>query len=331
MTPGDLPAPRDAADTADGSAGSDPTELPVPIGTLDPAAAVARYVEIAPRLPPMPERAVRSVRRTHLGELVDEFDAFVLDGFGVLNVGNAAVEGAAERVAALRAAGKAVRVLTNGATFPTATTLAKYLRWNIAFAREEVVSSRDALAEHLAAAGEGVLWGFAARASSEIEGLAPRALLLGDEAADYARAEGFVLLSSGEWDESRQRLLAAALAERPRPVLVGNPDLVAPFAAGLSQEPGLYAHALADASVAAPVFFGKPFAEAFALVARTLEGIAPERVAMVGDTLHTDILGGAAFGWRTVLVVEHGLMKTLDVEAAIAASGVRPDFIVATT
>ena len=52
---------------------------------------------------------------------------------------------------------------------------------------------------------------------------------------------------------------------------------------------------------------------------------------MVGDTLHTDVLGGAAAGWRTVLVTGLGLVRELDVEAAIRESGIRPDFIVETT
>jgi ribonucleotide monophosphatase NagD (HAD superfamily) len=52
---------------------------------------------------------------------------------------------------------------------------------------------------------------------------------------------------------------------------------------------------------------------------------------MVGDTLHTDILGGAQAGWKTVLVTDHGLLRGENVEQAIARSGIVPDYIVATT
>ena len=106
---------------------------------------------------------------------------------------------------------------------------------------------------------------------------------------------------------------------------------MAPHPGGLSREPGLYAHDIADSGLAVPEFFGKPFDNAFAIIRETLTGIDPQRVAMVGDTLHTDILGGAQAGWRTVLVTDHGLMKGMDVEQAIARSGIRPDFIVPTT
>jgi predicted HAD superfamily phosphohydrolase YqeG len=49
---------------------------------------------------------------------------------------------------------------------------------------------------------------------------------------------------------------------------------------------------------------------------------------MVGDTLHTDVLGGAAAGCRSVLVTDHGLFAGHDAARFISASGIRPDFIV---
>ena len=33
---------------------------------------------------------------------------------------------------------------------------------------------------------------------------------------------------------------------------------------------------------------------------------------MVGDTLHTDVLGGAAYGIKTALVTDHGLFSGYD-------------------
>lgn len=295
--------------------------------------AVARYEAINSRLPSasFPQQ---SIRRAHLGELIDEIDCFVLDGFGVLNVGDKAVPGAIERVHELRAVGKEVFVLTNGASFPATRTRAKYAAWGVEFSAEQVVSSRDALARALFKQPE-KCWGFVALDESELSQLVPNAILLKDVPSDYARCDGFVLLGAGTWTVERQALLSDALAVKPRPLLVGNPDLVAPHPGRLSIEPGFYAHALADAGVVVPEFFGKPFDNAFAIVREALAGItpsiAPHRIAMVGDTLHTDILGGAQTGWRTVLVTDHGLFKGLDVEEAIVRTGIRPDFIVPTT
>ncbi len=256
---------------------------------------------------------------------------FVLDGFGVLNVGDRAVSGAVERVNGLRLMGKQVRVLTNGASLPANRTLTKYLNWGMQFSAQEVVSSRDALARELSGRTD-KRWGFAALEQSELSLLVPDFIRLQDNPADYDRCDGFVLLGTGDWSLSRQALLKAALHQKHRPLLVGNPDLVAPHADQLSREPGLYAHALADENDSVlPEFFGKPFDNAFEIVRESLQGIDPNRIAMVGDTLHTDILGGAQAGWRTVLVTDHGLLKAMDVEKAIQSSGIRPDFIVPTT
>lgn len=291
--------------------------------------AVQRYEEIQSRLPSatFPQT---SVHAAHLEAIADEFDCFVLDGFGVLNVGETPVPGAVERLVNLRSMGKQLRVLTNGATMPVTNTLAKYRRWGMHFEEHEVVSSRDALARGLQPLHEHC-WGFVAIEESQLETLAPNAVLLQDDEAAYDSCTGFVLLGTRDWTKERQELLRQALAKKPRPVLVGNPDLVAPWLEKLSLEPGLFAHDLQDAGVARPEFFGKPFDNAFAIVRETVDGIEPQRIAMVGDTLHTDILGGAQAGWRTVLISGHGLLRDQDVEAAITRSGIRPDFIVPTT
>lgn len=293
------------------------------------ATAVARYQAIRHRLPSATFPAA-SLFRANLEELCDDIDCFVLDGFGVLNIGDDTVPGAVERVNTLRTLGKQLRVLTNGASFPSTLTRAKYLKWGMSFSAEEVVSSRDALALSLATQ-QSKRWGFAALEQSELHHLAPEAILLQDDPADYERCDGFVLLGTGVWSAERQALLSKSLQELPRPVLVGNPDLVAPHPGRLSQEPGWFAHLLADAGDVSPEFFGKPFDNAFAIVRKTVQGIDPTRIAMVGDTLHTDILGGAQCGWRTVLVTDHGLLKGMDIEKAIEDSGIRPDFIIPTT
>ena len=210
-------------------------------------------------------------------------------------------------------------------------TCQKYTAWGFEFAPADVISSRDALARALLATPASVKWGFVAPAHARVDQLASNNCLLQDDPADYAGVDGFVLLSSLEWTDERQLLLHQALQTRRRPVLVGNPDLVAPREDWLSLEPGLYAHDLADAGVAEPEFYGKPFADVFSIVNERIGDTAPERIAMIGDTLHTDILGGAAAGWRTVLVTQHGLMRGMDVEEAIARSGIRPDYIVGTT
>ena len=162
-----------------------------------------------------------------------------------------------------------------------------------------------------------------------LDDLAVESRLLTEDPAAYRACDGFLLLSSTDWNPTRQQLLQRALVENPRPVLVGNPDLVAPREQGLSLEPGYFAHQLADATAITPTFFGKPFDNVYAMAfARAAIESRQARVIMVGDTLHTDVLGGAAAGVATALITGHGLLTGLDVDRHIAVSGIVPDFIV---
>lgn len=292
--------------------------------------AVARYIAIAPRLPSanFPQE---SIHVAHLAELDAHIDAFVLDGFGVLNVGDEVIPGVADRLTTLRTQGKKLIVLTNGATLPAHLTARKYARWQLPIEANDVVSSRDALVIGMQTYPETFKWGVAAPPHAEVEALPGKAQRLLPEPDQLAQFDGFVLLSVRDWSVALHELVLQSLRANPRPLLVGNPDLVAPLSDHLSQEPGFFAHKLADTGVISPDFYGKPFANAFDIVKQKLHGIPPQRIAMVGDTLHTDILGGAAAGWRTVLITGHGLMRGMDVEAAIQQSGIRPDFIAPTT
>lgn len=298
--------------------------------TLSRASAIERYTQLAHRMP-NPVNPTSSKNVANLADLVDEIDVFVLDGFGVLNVGDTTVPGAVERVTQLQKLGKQVLVLTNGATLPVEKTVEKYLKWGMTFELADVISSRNALEKALLTHDANIHWGVVATDFAQIDKLAPRTTLLGDNTDDYAQVDGFIFLSAMDWSDARQQLLHDALKEKTRPVLVGNPDLVAPREDAMSLEPGIYTHALADAGVCSPLFYGKPFRDVFDLAAARIDNVPPHRIAMVGDTLHTDILGGASYGWRTVLIKNHGLMKEADDELTFATTGIRPDFIAATT
>ena len=103
---------------------------------------------------------------------------------------------------------------------------------------------------------------------------------------------------------------------------------MAPREDGLSQEPGFYGYQLFRQLGLAPDLFGKPFKNIYDHAFARLGHVDPGRVAMVGDTLHTDILGGSAAGFGTVLVSNYGVLKSLNVNACIEESGISPDYIV---
>ena len=294
--------------------------------TVDRAQAIERYVAVQERLP-QARFPTQSIHIDNLEALTSDIDVFVLDGFGVLNVGDQPIPNAVDRIARLQKAGCAVWVLTNGASLPAERTAQKYTSWGFNIPSQQVVSSRDALMRGMSRHAGDCRWGVAAHENAQIELLAPNITMLEDDAQAFQDCDAFIFLSSLNWSDHRQHLLKTALQERPRPLLVGNPDLVAPHEARISIEPGFFTHQLQDETGVVPEFYGKPFADAFDIVNERLTGVAPDRIAMVGDTLHTDILGGAAAGWKTVLITDFGLLKGADVNAAIAQSGIQPDYI----
>lgn len=294
--------------------------------------AFARYEAVRSRLPTADFAGVETRRAADLAAIAEHYDAFVLDGFGVLNVGLTAIPGAVERMAELARMGKRLVVLTNGATQPLAAAAAKYDRMGFSFPPADIVSSRAAAAAALERHAPGhVLWGVAGSAAATMDGIDAATTLLDADADTFVRVDAFLLLSSAEWSPARHAVLCDALQARPRPVVCANPDVVAPFVDGFSLEPGHFAHDLADRGLAEPVHYGKPFPLAHEMALAKLEGIDPARIAMVGDTLHTDVLGGRAAGMGTVLVAGHGLFRGHDPMAFVEASGIWPDWIVETT
>ena len=124
-------------------------------------------------------------------------------------------------------------------------------------------------------------------------------------------------------------------------ILIANPDVAAPYAGGFSREPGAIAHTLRQTHPDTRIrWFGKPHKPHFDLALASLDAWLADngktaigdkkRIAMVGDSLHTDILGGAAAGLTTVLVTDHGLFRDGGAEEAIAMTGIVPDYITPT-
>ncbi|MVO15416.1 HAD-IIA family hydrolase [Parasedimentitalea huanghaiensis] len=293
---------------------------------MTPDQAFDRYEEIRCRLPAASNAgACKKIAGLH--ELDDQVDVFVFDAFGVLNVGETPIAGAHDRVQQLRDMGKQVLVLTNAASYTRAQTQAKFAQLGFDFAPEEIISSRDVCEAHLSIVSPHGPWGVIAPAAFKAEDLNVDAQALLDDPRAYDRVQAFLMLSAADWSAERQALLHDSLRRRPRPLVVANPDLVAPRENGLSLEPGYFAHDLQDRLGVEVIFHGKPFASVYETIERRLPTIERKRIAMVGDTLHTDVLGARARGWSAALISDHGLFAGLDVKKFITTSGISPDWI----
>ncbi|MDC7252775.1 HAD-IIA family hydrolase [Wohlfahrtiimonas chitiniclastica] len=280
---------------------------------------------------PQPVKAARPI--ASLLEIVDEFDVMLLDGFGVLNVGPNPIDGMPEVINALMASGKQAFVLTNGATFPVAINAARYPKWGYPIPLAQVISSRMA-AEHAIAAHPltalDQLWGVVGSPHYDASTIDARTVYLTEENID--KVDGILFLGTMEWSPEKQAWLVEHLKKRPRPILIGNPDVCAPLATGFTVEPGQYALDFKAIDGVDVQFFGKPFQLCYSLSYERIRDIAGnvplDRILMVGDTLHTDILGGNTCGMKTALMADYGFLRGQDPYPYIEASGITPDFVV---
>ncbi|MEE4188060.1 MAG: HAD hydrolase-like protein [Roseobacter sp.] len=268
-----------------------------------------RYQQVRARFPSVEPRS-ETVEIRSLLDIADQVDAFVFDAFGVLNVGETMIPGADKRLDQLRARGCAIRILTNAASYDRSGAIAKFKRLGLRVEDDEIITSREAALRHLTPGH----WGVIAADIDPLNDLPAKVTRLGDTPEDYDRVDQFLFLSTANWTALRQAVLLASMRRKPRKMIIGNADLAAPRDDGFSVEPGHFGHQMADLFPDHVHFYGKPFPEVYQITQETLPSVPCDRIVMCGDTLHTDILGAAARGWRTVLVAQDGLFAGFDTQ-----------------
>ncbi|MEO1789313.1 MAG: TIGR01459 family HAD-type hydrolase [Pseudomonadota bacterium] len=273
-------------------------------------------------------------RLATLAEIAGDFDAIVLDQWGVLHDGTRPYPAAPECLAELSAGGTRLAVLSNSGkrAAPNAARIAGMGFDTGLF--EVVMTSGEALWRDIA---EGRV---VERALYAIERAPGDAAAWGDglDVAITPTLDGAeAVLLMGLPDGAETDTFADALAQartHDLPVFCTNPDRASPRASGqIVISPGALAHAHANAGGHVQ-FYGKPHLPVFRALEAALDA-PPERLLMVGDSLEHDIAGGHAAGWSTAFV-EGGLHAAVfangDPKAALAAllpKGPAPDFTLA--
>lgn len=305
--------------------------LPAPDAiTLDD---IIRIYEALRDQMPMARPAGEGARRVaRLADILPHVDALILDGFGVINVGGRLIDGILEFLVEAEARGIAVMVLTNGAGQGSEASWHKYRDWGLPLQRGQVVSSRDSLEAALPRLVTDQTVASLGPAARPL-GLANELTFAADGDALFDAAKIFAFLGAAGWTETHQTRLEQALGRGGCELLVANPDISAPLEGGFSAEPGYWAARAAQATGITPRWYGKPHGPSFDLVldqlaTHTGRQFERRRVAMVGDSLHTDILGGGAAGLQSVLLTGYGLFSAGGADDMIAACGITPDWIV---
>lgn len=214
---------------------------------------------------------------------------YALDLDGVIWLGDQPIPGAAEAVAALRAAGEAVVFCTNNSSQPVAAVEAKLLSMGVPAGGAVLTSAMAAATlldpgeRVLVCAGPGVTEAVTARGAVPVQ----------DGDAD-AVVVGFHL----DFDYGRLRAAATAVRRGAR-LLATNDDATYPTPEGLIPGGGAILAAVERGAGVAATVAGKPHPPMAALVR---ERLGPRGV-MVGDRADTDGRFARALGYRFALVL----------------------------
>ncbi len=273
-----------------------------------------------------------------LANLPKRCDTLFLDMFGTLWSGLDVYPGAAERCAALRAQGRRIFVLTN------ATTVGWKLNKKFAdrglvkgVHYDDVVCSGDCLHQKIAA---GFFEKIAGRADYRfyIIGRDNPYLfesVLGHQTRDIAEAD-FVYVGALDLDHRPAVSLDAfrtdmeACVARRLKIVCANPDYFAFVGSVKAYAPGSVAQELAERGLSV-AWIGKPYRDIYAYALR-FAGAEASRCGMVGDTLRTDIKGGADAGMTTILITGMGMTaddvnRGKDLRECFMDAGARPDYL----
>ncbi len=254
---------------------------------------------------------------TRFAALVERYDGFLFDAYGVLVDQAGVCPGAVDAVAAVRAAGRPLAVVTNDTSRLPANASARFAGLGLAIGPEEIVTPGLVLASHvadhdLAGATALVLGNADACAHATAAGLT---VIAADVAVrgPAPTIDALVICDDGGFDflAGMNAALTACVrgldAGRALTLVVTNPDLVYPRGGGAL---GFTAGAMAlmiEAALAwrypSPPRFtalGKPHPALFAHGRRRLGAVA--RVIMIGDQLETDVAGARAAGLDAALV-----------------------------
>ena len=233
-----------------------------------------------------------------IDERLEALDGLVSDMDGVLYRGDEPIPGVAEGVARWRARGKRIVFCTNNSHYTVAEFVDKLGVAGIPATPDDVVSSGAVLAEVLRARRAEGKKAMAVGAQGLRAGLEAAGVTVDD--GDSVEGLDYVVVGwDGDFDYRTMR--RACLAVR------AGAELLAPNSAATGPAPdGLWPGAgaiLASIEVSSGVraeVLGKPHPPMMEAAARRLEGC--ERIGIVGDRPDTDLAGGLARGWTTILV-----------------------------
>lgn len=256
----------------------------------------------------------------HARALIERYDAFFFDAFGTLvNRGGFVYPGAREFVAELQAAGKFVGLVTNAASQKTSVIAEDFASRGFSVPASCIWTSGRFVVQMRQKYSILEAYYLGRQASAEM-------LEANGIHVSETPAEPTVICCSSEKIPERLARAREILQAKNALLLVLNPDALSPELDGTRMEvSGVQGYRLFKASGCVYEPCGKPFANAFA---EAIEAAGKDaRCLMVGDTLGTDVVGAAAAGIDSCLILGRNVLES-ELAATAKALGVAPTFCI---
>ncbi len=267
--------------------------------------------------------------------IVKNYKAVFIDSYGVLKNHKGLIEGVQNSIDYIRKEGIALRVLTNDASRSQEQQAKEFEKLGLrGIQEEEVITS-----------------GMLARQFLELKVKTGRVAYLGTKnSADYIIQNGMKQLPVSDIDLDELHDITAFaflddegfdwkddinkavnfLRRKNLPVIVANSDKYYPTSSNdVAIAIGGLSRLIESILNQKFIRFGKPDSQMFMYAFEDLNRFGKYEksdVLMVGDTLHTDILGGNKFGLKTLLVLS-GNTRPDNVNLKINSTGIIPDYV----
>lgn len=268
-------------------------------------------------------------------KVIQQYDAIFFDAFGVLKNYNGLIEGVAETIYKLHNNQKQFFILTNDSSRSPFELAKRYQQQGVDLITEENMISSGMLArEYLQLKiKKGTIAYLGTKNSAHyVENLGLPTLPISEvQPENFSEISALVLLDEEgfNWESDLSKSINL-LRHKNIPVVVANTDRTYPVNNNqINIAIGGIANMLEDIVGKRFIRFGKPDVPLFIYAYEKLsaiKSIPKDKILMVGDTLHTDILGGNKFGIHTALVLSGNTLPD-QYHFLINSSGIIPDYV----
>jgi len=267
--------------------------------------------------------------------IVKDYKAIFVDSYGVLKSHQGLIEGVQSTISHLRDEGKIFRVVTNDASRSQEEQVEMFARIGLNNLSTEEIITSGMLARHFlelkVKSGKIAYLGTPNSAKYFLQfGLEPVPVADIDlDNIDDILAFVFLDDEGFDWNAGINKTVNF-LRRKNLPVIVANSDKYYPINNNdVAVAVGGISRLIESVLNQKFIRFGKPDSQMFMYAFDDINKIGnytKSDILMVGDTLHTDILGGNKFGLKTLLVLS-GNTRPDSVEMKINSSGIIPDYI----